>query len=187
MTALYVFAAIFGGLLLVVFLVGGDLDADVDADFDIDGDVEMGGASGTALNLLAGIFSIRNIVFFLAFFGMSGLIFGALGSGGAVAFVLAGAVGLVAAVMNHKLLDYIKRTDSDSTIGDSRISGSVAKVVLPIAHERKGRVAVTVDGNRLNLVALPYRSSEDTSFDVGDKVVIVAVEDGSAYVTDADF
>ena len=56
-----------------------------------------------------------------------------------------------------------------------------------VLYERKGRVSVDVDGHRINLVALPYKSSEDTSFDVGDKVVIVAVEDGSAYVTNADF
>lgn len=187
MTAVFSFAAIFGGLLVLVFLFGGDFDADADVDFDVDGDIDVEGPAGSALSVLAGIFSIRNIVFFAAFFGIGGLLFELVGAGGVVAFVLAAGVGFGAAIMNHRLVRYIRNTDSDSTVTDDRIAGSMAQVVLPIGAERKGRVTADVDGHRINLVALPYRPTEDSMFEVGDQVVIVSVENGSAYVTAADF
>lgn len=187
MTAVFAFAAIFGGLLVLVFLFGGDFDADADVDFDVDGDIDIEGTAGSALSVLAGVFSIRNVVFFAAFFGVAGLVFELVGAGGAVAFILAVGVGLAAAIMNHRLVRYIRNTDSDSTVTDDRITGSVAQVVLPIGAERKGRVTADVDGHRINLVALPYRPTDDSSFEVGDQVVIVTMENGSAYVTAADF
>ncbi len=187
MTAVFAFAAIFGGLLVLVFLFGGDFDADADVDFDLDGDIDVDAPAGTAFSVLAGIFSVRNLVFFAAFFGVGGLLFEWFGAGGAVAFVLAVGIGLAAAFMNHRLVRYIRRTDTDSTVTDDRITGSVAQVVLPIGAERKGRVTADIDGHRINLVALPYRADDDSRFEVGEQVVIVAVKNGSAYVTAADF
>lgn len=185
MTAVFAFAAIFGGLLVLLFAFGGDLDADTD--LDVDGDIDIEGPTGSAFAVLAGIFSIRNVVFFAAFFGLGGLLFEAFGAGSPLAFLLAVVLGVAAAFMNHRLVRYIRRTDSDSTVTDDRIAGSIARVALPIANQRKGRVTAEIDGHRINLVALPYKPTDDVTFDVGDKVVIVTVENGSALVTAAEF
>lgn len=193
MTAIYLFAAIFGGALVVLFVLGGgDLESDI-GDVDLEGGVDLddlgvdGTEAGGFLQLLGALLSLRNIVFFAAFFGVAGLLLGLIGLTSVVVAVLAIAVGLGAATANHKLFAYLKRSSSDSTVGNERIAGNIASVVLPIARERKGRVAVEVDGQRMYLVALPYHAERDDHFEVGDQVVIVVVENGSALVTAAEF
>lgn len=184
MIAVYSFAAIFGGLLVAIFALGvGDFDSDIE--IDTDAGFDSPDVSG-ALQVFSSVLSVRNIVFFAAFFGVGGLLLTFVGAGSALTVILAVGTGLGAAVMNHTLFGYVKRTSSDSMVGNARIAGNVAKVILPIATERKGRVSVTVDGHQIYLVALPYNDTDDI-FDIGDRVVIVTVDNGSALVTAAEF
>ena len=79
MFGLYLFCAIVGGAFVVFFVVfGGDADTDfgdmdVDADVDLDADVDAD--SHSALSSLASDYlSVRAAVFFVAFFGLTGVV-----------------------------------------------------------------------------------------------------------------
>ena len=195
MFALFVFTAVFGWLFIAIFVLSGtDFDADVglDADLDLDADIDLDadtGASGlgdTAINLLGAFFSFRSIVFLAGFFGLTGILLTWLGANAAIAAIVGLGVGVFAAFINVKLMDYLKRTSVSSQLRDSKIEGNRAKVVLPIGPGRRGKVAIDVNGQRLYLVALPYNERHGAEYEVGDQVVVVEVHNGSALVAEMD-
>ncbi len=194
MIGVFVFMAVFGWLFVVVFLFSSadfdmdvDMDADLDLDIDMDADVDSSpDFSSTGLHFLGALFSFRSIVFFAAFFGLAGLLLTWLDAGTVLAIVLAAGIGLFAAVLNVKLMQYLKRTSVSSQLRDRRIAGNSAKVTVPISGSRRGKVSVDVNGQRLYLVASPYSDRHGQEFEVGDTVVIVEVNNGSALVTPMD-
>ena len=64
-------------------------------------------------------------------------------------------------------------------VSDRVLEGRPARVVLPIAPDRRGRISIDVQGQVVYLVARSYRGG---SFDVGTQVVVVEVDRGAALV-----
>ena len=52
-------------------------------------------------------------------------------------------------------------------------------MILPLGPGRSGRVSIDVQGQVVYLVSRPYR---DGSFEVGDQVVVIEVDRGTALV-----
>ena len=182
MFGLYLFCAIVGGAFVVFFVVfGGDADADVggldmDADIDLDADVESHSAWS---DLASDYLSIRAAVFFLAFFGITGVVLDVLGANAVLALLLAVAMGALAVWVNARLMRFLRTSDLDGSLRNTDLAGRPARVVLPIAADSKGRVALDVAGQEIYLVARPFRAA---SFAVGDAVVVVEVDNGTALV-----
>lgn len=196
MVPLYWFATLVGWPFVLFFLFfGGDVDADFEADFDadldLDADVDVGegaeiGAGSGPLAAILSFLSFRSLVFFSAFFGVTGLLLTWLDTSAVVTLVLALALGAFAMWVNRMLMNYLKRTSSDSTIRDRDIAGAPAKVVLPIGPGQRGRIAVEVRGQQLYFTASPFSASDETTFDVGASVVVVEIEEGAAKVAALD-
>ena len=194
MFGVFVFMAVFGWLFVAVFLFSAadfDLDVDVDSDVDVDlsADADLAGGSdwsGSALHLLGALFSFRSLVFFAAFFGLTGLLLSWLDAGSVLALILAIAIGLFAAFINVKLMDYLKRTSVSSQLKDTKIAGNVGRVVVPVSRNSRGKVSIDLDGQVLSLTAMPYNERHDEEYEVGDNVVVVEVKNGSALVTRMD-
>jgi len=189
MVSLYVLAALVGWPFVLFFLFfGGDVDTDFEFDADVDVDVDPGvdGDGGGPFAAIASWLSFRSIVFFLAFFGLTGLVLTWLDTNSVLTVLLAAAMGAFAVWLNRALMNYLKANNSDSQILDREIEGSPASVVLPIGPERKGKVAVEVGGQRLYFVASPYRPRSDEAYDKGDEVVVVEIKQGAALVAPLD-
>ena len=188
MTGVYAFAAIVGWPFLLFFVFfggeGGDVDADFDVDIDVDADLEAsGGMGGGIAAALLSLLSFRSIVFFLAFFGATGLILTALSTGSAVALVVAIALGLFAAGLNNRVFRYLKSTSVGTDVSDRVLSGAVGRVTVPISVTSKGRITCEVEGQTINLTAVPFDANEDGEFAVGESVVVVEVNQGTARVS----
>lgn len=184
MTWIYLSTLIFGGIFLVPMMLGGmDLDGDVDFDFDADSDLDVDFDTGGAIGDFVGsLVSFRSIVFFATFFGLSGIVFdNVIGRNAATALTLALVLGAIAAFANTFLMRALRGSENDSSVTSAEISGARATVVLPLAEERKGRIRALVGGQEQYFVALPHRPSRDR-FDVGDPVVVVEIQDGTALV-----
>jgi membrane protein implicated in regulation of membrane protease activity len=203
---IYIASAIFGLVFLVPMLLGGldsdvgelggDADLDLGGDADIDFDTELdsdldsdsGSDSDSALlgpdsamgAILSSIVSVRTIVFFTAFFGTSGVVFSILGYSSAVTLATATFIGLVAAVANSVLFGLVKQSQSTSQISDRTLEGRRATVVLPLAPNRKGKIRIDLGGQPQFMVALALES--EGQLGVGDPVVVVKIEDGTALV-----
>lgn len=188
MIGLYLFAAIVGGAFVVFFVVfGGDADADlggldVDADVDLDAEVEAGAGSGLAAAAVD-FLSLRSLVFFLAFFGLTGLVLRALGAATIASLPAAVAVGAFAMWFNTRLMRYLKKADVDGSLRNRDLTGRPAEVVVAIDPGSKGRVALDIAGQQIYLVATPYRPA---SFAIGDQVVVIEIDKGTALVSSLD-
>lgn len=190
MTGVYAFAAIVGWpfLLFFVFFGGedgdGDADIDMDLDVDVDADLEVadsfgGGVASAVLSLL----SFRSIVFFLAFFGATGLILTALSTGSVIALVLAIALGFFSAALNNRVFRYLKSSSVATDVSDRVLSGAVGRITIPISVASKGRITCEIGGQTINLTAVPFDAKEQGEFGVGETVVVVEVNEGTARVS----
>lgn len=188
MFTVFLFLAVVGWIFVAIFLFSSaDFDVDVDIDTDVDMDIDGGGGGlDTGLDLLGALLSFRSLVFFAAFFGLTGMVLTWLGAGTALAVILAVAIGLFTAYINTQLMRYLRRTSVGSRVSDSRIAGNAATVVLPIGDDRRGKVSVDVNGQRLYLTATPFSPGRGETYAIGDTVVIVEVDRGSALVTAMD-
>lgn len=190
----YIASAVFGCAFVVPMLLGAlDLEAEVDADFDADLDPGMDldvetdaggiadGLLGSVGDFVGSLLSFRSLVMAATFFGLAGIVFSLISSS-LVAFVTAVGLGLVAAVVNGQLVQFINRNEASSHLTDRDVQGSSATVVLPLGPDRKGRIRAEVAGQTEYFVALPFKEADAPSFEVGDAVVIVDVQGGTARV-----
>lgn len=173
MTGAYLFAAAAGVPLVLWFLLsGGDEGGDGGAD---------DGVGGAMFRLLP----LSTIAFVLATFGVCGLVLRAAGTTSGTTLVAAAGAGVAAGALNSALFSYLRRTGSTSDVSDRQLAGATGRVVLPVAGERRGRVAVDVGGQQvyLSAEAMPDAPAE---LEVGAAVLVVEVERGVARVSRLD-
>lgn len=212
MENIYLISALVGWpfILLFIFFGGADADADVDldmdadvdfdldadadfeldadADVDIDADMDGGLAStvGTGVaDFVGSLLSFRSAVFGVAFFGTTGFLLGLVDTNALITLIAAIAVGAAAWVGNSLLWRWLKRNMVGSSLTNRQIQGSTGKVVLPIG-ENKGRVALDVGGQPVYYVAKPFHRNRGDQFAVGDEVVVIEVQEGTALVARLD-
>lgn len=186
---LYIAAAIFGGTFVLASMAGGlDVDADIDLDFDADLDFDLDtdfdadiGAAGAAGDFFGSLVSFRSGVFFSAFFGLAGIVFSLFNYTEPVPLVTGLGLGLVAAVMSARVFAWMKKHGASSQITNSDLQGTRASVTVPLGTDRKGRIKVELEGETTFMVALPH-SGKQERFDVGETVVVVEIENGTALV-----
>ena len=196
LTAVYWITLIVGGGLLLFSAFGGDasdsdvdvsadVDADFEVDFDADGDFDVdadhfAGAEAGALSLSTW-FSIRFLVFFMAAFGVVGVVLTHLSSAGhgtTLAIALVG--GLVVGQSVHQIFRAIRRTSGNSVPRPSDYVKKLARVTILIQHPNKGEVAIQVRNARRFVPAVAEGAVKQ--FDVGDEVVVVGYRAGVARV-----
>jgi hypothetical protein len=170
MATLYLIAAVLGiGLLIFSSLGIGDADASV-ADL---------GDSG---EFLLGVFSTRNLTFFLAAFGATGMILTWLDMNPAVTAIVAGSLGATALLMVHGVFSWLKRSDSAvEALGEREVEGAIGRVVLPIGIGTRGQVATVVAGSELYLTAV-LAEEVVGPLAVGQEVIILSTDGGVARV-----
>ena len=137
MLSIYIAALIFGGIFLVPMMLGAlefdgdvDFDFDTDADFDLDADVDFGADTGSALGDFAGsLLSFRSLVFFGAFFGLTGVLFDVVfDQAAAVTLILALGFGLVAAASQATVLGLIQNNMTDSSVSQHELPGTLSLI-----------------------------------------------------------
>lgn len=209
MTSLFVFALIVGGGLLAISLLGDllgggdadldtDLDTDFDADFDtdvaVDADVAMddigtdaAGVEGEVSTDLAGairIFTIRNLTYFLFGFGGVGWLLVTTRPDLPiwVATVAAVVGGTVAAGAAAVIFGWVKATESGWQADETTYVGCEARVVLPVRHERMGRIIVRRGDREHELRALPFDARADGP-ERWRTVIVIEMDGGTARVS----
>ena len=148
MFGFYLATAIIGWAFVGLFVFGGidsdfDIDVDGDLDVDLDGEIEVseGGIASGVVAAGLSLLSFRSIVFFLAFFGLTGLILDVMDTGTATTLFAAAGVGLFAWVFNSFVFRALKVAESSSTLRSSDLRGALGEVVLPISAAQRGRIA----------------------------------------------
>ncbi len=180
LTSIYLIAAILGVGLIVISSLGiGDTDADAP-----DTDISHGGGSGS-LDLLLGLFSTRNLTFFLAAFGSVGLALTALGFGRITALVTSLALGATAFITVHAVFGWLKRTDaSTSALDDNDFDGTLARVVIPVTTGQRGQIACLIAGQEQYLTAT-LADGVEGPLTAGQEVIILSTRGGVASILPA--
>jgi membrane protein implicated in regulation of membrane protease activity len=168
-TGLYLFAAAAGVPLVVWFLLSGE---------DSGSDDGIAGVMFRALPL-------STMAFVLAAFGVCGLALGAADAGEGTRFAAAAGAGVVGGVLNSTAFAYLRRSESTTEVDDDQLAGKIARVVVPVSGERRGRISVTVGGQQIHLSALAAPNGP-AELGVGDSVLIIEVRKGVASVTPLD-
>jgi hypothetical protein len=198
MLAAYLLCFAAGGFVILLSILGGaDGDVDVDTDLDLDAsgdaagetDVEAGGEEGTDEGTVgvARLLSLRNAVFFTAFFGMSGTLLTLLGTSAAPTLVASVVLGLLAAASIQLVLDYLRRSQSGALPEPTALAGARARVLVGPTRAALGKVEVEAGEGTQQLVARVHAESGVDHFEPGDVVVIVRVDDGQALVAERTF
>lgn len=183
MLSAYLLSAILGvGLLIFSSLGGGDHSGDFGDGFDSHDTGSGDSGHGGAGQILLGLFSTRNLTFFLAAFGAGGLMLHYLGVAAATTAVVAAGLGGTAMGLSHAVFSWLKRTDAAVEIlGDADFSGMLARVVLPVNATERGQIACTIAGRELYLTA-QLDADGPTPLRVGDEVIILHADAGVATV-----
>ena len=166
--------------------VGVDVHGDVPADVHVETDAGLDHAGHTHLEhahagALANWFSIRFLIFFAAVFGLVGVVLTYLSSAGqGVTLGAAVAAGLVLGQGVHQLFRQIRRSSGDSSPQEGDYVDKPGRVTVTITHPRTGEVALQVGGGERFVPAVARRP--DTTFNVGQAVVVVEYRGGIAQV-----
>ena len=156
----------------------GDVDADADADADAEADHEAdhGDSVGTWLPFL----SLRFWTFFAAFFGLTGVALHAFDVNWVATLIASVSVGATTGTMVSWMVRRMKMAQTDSTVKETEIEGSTARVLLPISPEIPGKIRVNMKGTSVDIAA---RTTEGLTIERGTEVLVVRMGDGEAVVT----
>lgn len=217
MIGIYVLAAVIGGGLLLFSMLAGDSDgghdlggaevdvggAELDAaglDLDASGvevdvdasgaevDPDLGQGQGlSAADLVLGLFQPRNLIFFAAAFGLTGMLLTLVGgTGEAETMGLSLGMGAGAMTMTHLLFTWLRRSESAvDALAEIELEGRTGRVVLPLAPGQPGRIACLVADREIYLNAR-LASDAGGEVGVGGEVVVVRTEKGVAEVVPFD-
>lgn len=199
MFGFYLASAIVGWAFVGLFLFGGidgDVDGDIDADFeadadvdaDLDGDINAAGSGFASSIASAGLslLSFRSIMFFLAFFGLTGMVLDVIDASALATLLAAIGVGAFAWVFNSFVFRALKVADVSSSLVRADIEGTMGEVVLPISPGHRGRIVIEVGDQRRYLTAQPHEKATQSAFAVGDQIVVVGLDNGAALVMPVD-
>lgn len=195
MTTLYLVTLLVGGLLIGVSLLSGEMVADLDGD-GLDGAFDLDGVDGELADLdsdtdglvgAAQFLSFRDVVFFLAFFGLAGTLLGLVGVDEPLKAVAATASGVGAAAVTHRLMTYLKRSESGVPRAAGLLAGRRARVLVDVSRAGAGKIVLDTGEQTLQLLAVVAPEAGRDRFAPGDEVTILQIDDGTARVVEGDF
>jgi hypothetical protein len=168
-----------------------DMDADADMDMDADADAETGtGGSGDVEMFLKRKFnpfvSFKFWTFFLAYFGLTGVVFeffGLMESTWGI-FGLSLGLGLFAGLFSSYLMHAVNANAVSEGVQERDYRGSPAKVTLPLSKSERGKVRMMVKGKMIEMPAEPA-DEDEVVFDLNEECFVLDVEDGVAKVIHA--
>jgi len=205
MLTIYLACLIFGGSLVAISTLGGldshdvdfhgdvDFHADVDADADVDlghgdiSDIHDQGMGGHGMTEVARFMSFRGLVFFTAFFGLTGSALTWIGTPFLVALLASVGMGGAAAAGIQKTLAYLKQTESGQIRNLRDIEGSKATVIVGLSRGKRGKIRVATTEQFLQLLATVAEESKKSDFVPGETVTVVRVEKDLAQVSEESF
>lgn len=191
----YLFSLILGGVLLgASLLLGGhddaDVDVDADVDFDADGEADLDamldaetdhdvdpGGHGSFGDWWVTFLSLRFWTFFLAFFGLTGLLLDGLNLVASewIALACAIAMGTTIGGAAVSIIRRLTRSNTSYAVKSKEFVGKSARVIVGASETGSvGKVRVQIAGSSVDFLAT---SLDKSGFDKGDEVLIVEIDE----------
>lgn len=188
---LYLFAFGLGGVLLLGSIFLGDKDTDAGGgeggDADAGGteaqhfDNGVGEAHGSVAGLFTAFLSLRFWMFFLAFFGLTGLVLDGLDlvDSSTVALVAAVVMGLATGQGTVLVFRHLARSETGRAPTVADYIGRSGRVLVGFAAGDLGKVRLTLGGTTVDVLAT---TEEERAFSPGDDALVIAMHDTTAVV-----
>ena len=188
---LYLFCFALGGLLLLASILLGDKDGGHDSGGDAHAEGETGGSQGIDHGVaatpgsVAGAFtaflSMRFWMFFLAFFGLTGLVLDGLdlipNSGVALAISLA--MGLATGQITAAVFRHLSTSETSTAASVGDYVGKSGRVLIGFGPGGLGKVRLTLKGTTVDVLAT---SDEERPFTPGEEGLVIQMNDTTAVV-----
>jgi len=166
----YLYLAIPASLIMVIqtLMTIFGLSGEIDADFDADGDVDMVGGGHMTL------FTIRNLIAFLTFFGWGGLWLLSMGIPSWPALFGSIIIGLVFVAISMSLFYAVSKMQRNGTMNFDNALGQTGEVYIRIPPNRQGsgKIMIAIQGSLRELEAI---TDETEAIRTGTKIKVVAV------------
>lgn len=180
MIYLYLFSLVVGGGLLgVSILLGGHADTDASGpEVHMDSPPQSvghdGGPYAGVESYLYWLVSLRFWTFFVAFFGLTGLVFDGLGLAPRwVTLIVAIGMGAVSGGAAMAAIRAVSKGETNSAITTRDYVGKTGRVLVGFGPGAVGKVRIEVKGSVVDVLAIP----EDTrSYAAEDEVIVVEME-----------
>lgn len=175
MIYLYLFALVLGGVLLgASMLLGGHGDGhaiETHATTHADGP----DASAGVESFLVAFLSMRFWTFFLAFFGLTGVVLDGFGLVTSVwlAAVLSTSMGLFAGGAAAFIMRKVKGDESNSAATAKDYVGKTGRVLVGFGPGQSGKVRMEIRGSTIDVLAVPI---EGESFEPKDEVIVIEMD-----------
>ena len=172
MQVLYLGALILGGIVLGASIVfGGDHEGPGEHHVGHPG----GETVGSAESLLITFLTARFWTFFLAFFGLTGLVLGGLSlvESPILTAVLAVVMGFGAGTLATQAIRRLSRKELSSAVQETDYVGRTGSVLVAIAKDAPGKVRLQIKGNTVDMVAM---TEDGERFEPKEEVLVISVE-----------
>lgn len=190
MDSVYLISLIVGGFFVLLSIFGGgDHDADADSDFDFEADTDVdfdldfdGDLDADAhLDFDAGVgfvdlLSIRALFLFAAFFGLTGVTLGALGTAEPMNGILSAMTGLAIGLGGNWFIKRFAYQEVSSQMTASELKGRTATVLLPMEGAQNGRILIDTGERKMQITARLFEPDTAETVSEGDEVVILKVD-----------
>lgn len=185
----YLFSFALGGILLLASILLGDKDtghADADANGEL-GQSSQGLDHGVpdSHGSLAGVFtaflSMRFWMFFLAFFGLTGLVLDGLDlvASSGLALALALAMGLVTGQATVAVFRQLATSETSTAASAHDYVGKSGRVLVGFGPGELGKLRLTLKGTMVDVLAT---SDEERRFAIGDSALVIQMNETTAVV-----
>ncbi len=207
MLIFYLACLLFGGILLGVSLLsgGGDIDGtdaldsghadlhslDTHSDFDLTADASVDHIDMSHSEISKDIIhptdavkflSFRNVIYFSTFYGLTGTILTLMAMPFIVTLASALGIGTLSWAAGHKLMSYLKDSESGEALNSSNFIGRSGKVTIPAKKDKIGKIIVKSNNEIHELMVKVSDTSESDSYDRGEEVFIIDYSNGIYFI-----
>lgn len=202
MFLIYIACLVFGGVLLVMAMMAGgdgadheldahgdvahDLGGHADVSHELSGDTDHAAVQHTHANAADAVryLSFRNVVFFMAFFGLTGTVLTTLAIPSIITALSAAGMGVFASQVGYRLMRYLKGSETGQAVDLGDLRGHTGTVLVGCGRAQTGKITVRSGTQTLTLLAQVATEERRAHFKPGDTVIISRVERGIAHVID---
>lgn len=177
--SIYVACLCIGGVFVGSFLFWGHSDQETGNGLEThDTDYEISSLDGWWLSFL----SLRFWVFFLCFFGLTGVVLSILKElSAAVTLFLSIVMGMLSGISVTTVIRYLRRHEAGKVKNSQDYRNLCAEVILPLPAGKKGKIRLSLpSGSIVDLIA---HSDTQEELKKGEKVLILDVQNNQAFVT----
>lgn len=165
-------------IMIASGLGGDDLDLEAETDFeaeiDTDSDYDLGIDEG--FHIVAGVFSVRNLIAFFTFFGWTGILLSEKQMNQMLVVFISTIVGIIAMFISFSLFYLMQKMTNDGSISHKSAIGRTGIVYIPVPKKKSGigKIIVKIQGGDNELEAM---TDEDEDIITNTSVEVVGIID----------